>query len=91
MCLNLDALKARTITLPNADQLDFGICFTQPFAVRFEIAVKRKQPKKLLHGTNDLKREEGKPYKVAIIACANKLLHWIYAILKTKTPFQENI
>ncbi|RKJ22419.1 hypothetical protein D7X33_44890, partial [Butyricicoccus sp. 1XD8-22] len=33
----------------------------------------------------DLKREEGKPYRVAIIACANKLLHWIYAMLKTKT------
>jgi transposase len=26
----------------------------------------------------DKKREEGKPYKVAVIACANKLLHWIY-------------
>lgn len=39
----------------------------------------------------DLKREEGKPYKVAIIACANKLLHWIYAMLKTKTPFQEAV
>jgi len=44
---------------------------------------------KRLRASYDLKREEGKPYKVAIIACANKLLHWIYAILKTKTPFQE--
>lgn len=46
---------------------------------------------KRLRAFYDLKREEGKPYKVAIIACANKLLHWIYAMLKTKTPFQETI
>lgn len=39
----------------------------------------------------DLKREEGKPYKVAVIACANKFLHWIYAMLKTKILFQETI
>jgi hypothetical protein len=31
----------------------------------------------------DKKREEGKPFKVAVIACANKLLHWIYALLKS--------
>ena len=30
-----------------------------------------------------------KPYKVAIIACANKLLHWIYAMLKSKSTFQD--
>ncbi|NHM34116.1 transposase, partial [Neobacillus terrae] len=35
------------------------------------------------------KRAEGKPYKVAIIACANKLLHWIYALLKNSTTFQD--
>ncbi|WP_433596478.1 IS110 family transposase [Lysinibacillus xylanilyticus] len=46
---------------------------------------------KRLRAFYELKREEGKPYKVAIIACANKLLHWIYAILKTKTPFQETM
>jgi hypothetical protein len=27
------------------------------------------------------KREEGKPFKVDVIAYANKLLHWIYALL----------
>ena len=37
----------------------------------------------------DKKREEGKPYRVAIIACANKLLHWIYALLKSKSTFQD--
>ncbi|WP_050613426.1 IS110 family RNA-guided transposase [Bacillus testis] len=37
----------------------------------------------------DKKRDEGKPYRVSIIACANKLLHWIYALLKTKTSFQD--
>ncbi|MBS4214808.1 IS110 family transposase [Neobacillus rhizophilus] len=37
----------------------------------------------------DKKREEGKPYKVAIIACANKLLQWIYALLKSSSTFQD--
>src|SRR3954469_22501541 len=37
----------------------------------------------------DKKREEGKPFKVAVIACANKLLHWIYALLKSKSDFQD--
>jgi transposase len=35
------------------------------------------------------KREEGKPFRVAIIACANKLLHWIYALLKSRSTFQD--
>jgi hypothetical protein len=35
----------------------------------------------------DKKRTEGKPYKVSIIACANKLLRWIYAILKHEKPY----
>lgn len=37
----------------------------------------------------DKKREEGKPFKVAVIACVNKLLHWIFALLKSKTIFQD--
>lgn len=37
----------------------------------------------------DKKRNEGKPFKVAVIACVNKLLHWIYALLKSKTAFQD--
>jgi hypothetical protein len=37
----------------------------------------------------DKKRNEGKLYKVAVIACVNKLLHWIYAILKNRTTFQD--
>ncbi len=37
----------------------------------------------------DKKREEGKPFKVAVIACANKLLHWIYALLKNNSTFQD--
>lgn len=35
----------------------------------------------------DKKREEGKPFRVAVIACVNKLLHWIFALLKNKTTF----
>ncbi|WP_152966832.1 IS110 family transposase, partial [Sporosarcina globispora] len=37
----------------------------------------------------DKKRGEGKPYKVAIIACANKLIHWIFALLKSNSIFQD--
>ncbi|MFJ7513367.1 IS110 family transposase [Peribacillus simplex] len=37
----------------------------------------------------DKKREEGKPFKVAVIACANKFLHWIYSLLKSKSTFQD--
>ncbi len=36
----------------------------------------------------DRKRQEGKPYKVTVIACANKLLHHIFAILKKGQPYQ---
>lgn len=34
-------------------------------------------------------RDEGKPYRVALIACSNKLFHWFYALLKNNTPFQD--
>jgi transposase len=44
---------------------------------------------KRLRAFYDKKREEGKPYRVALIACANKLLHWIYALLKTNSTFQD--
>jgi transposase len=37
----------------------------------------------------DKKREEGKPFKVAVIACVNKLLHWIFALLRNRTTFQD--
>jgi transposase len=37
----------------------------------------------------DKKREEGKPFKVAIIACVNKLLHWIFALLRNRTTFHD--
>ncbi|MCM3406098.1 IS110 family transposase, partial [Cytobacillus oceanisediminis] len=39
----------------------------------------------------DKKREEGKPFKVAVIACINKLLHWIFALLKSRTTFQDTV
>jgi transposase len=35
----------------------------------------------------DKKRAEGKLFKVAVIACVNRLIHWIYAILTKKEPF----
>lgn len=36
----------------------------------------------------DKKRKEGKPYKVVVIACANKLLHHVYAILSKSEPYK---
>ncbi|KQO18043.1 IS110 family transposase [Paenibacillus sp. Leaf72] len=37
----------------------------------------------------DKKKKEGKPYKVVVIACANKLLHHVYAILIKGQPYQN--
>lgn len=34
------------------------------------------------------KKKEGKPYKVVVIACANKLLHHVYAILVKGEPYK---
>jgi transposase len=39
----------------------------------------------------DKKRSEGKKYKQAIIAVANKLLKTIFVLLKNKTKFNENL
>jgi transposase len=66
-------------------------------AVRSAIRDKRKvrtdetllPRNKRLREFYDKKREEGKAYKVTVIACVNKLLHWIYALLKSKTTFQD--
>ncbi len=49
----------------------------------------RKSGSKRLKAFYDRKREEGKPHKVAVIACINKLLHWIYALLKRKEAFLD--
>lgn len=48
----------------------------------------RRSTNERLRGYYDRKRQEGKPYKVTVIACANKLLHHIYAILKKGQPYQ---
>jgi transposase len=44
---------------------------------------------KKLKAFYDKKREEGKPFKVAMIACTNKLIHWIFALLKSKETFLD--
>lgn len=49
----------------------------------------RKSGSQRLKAFYDRKREEGKPHKVAVIACVNKLLHWIYAMLKRKELFLD--
>jgi transposase len=47
----------------------------------------RKSGSQRLKTFYDRKREEGKAHKVAVIACTNKLLHWIYVVLKRKEIF----
>ena len=49
----------------------------------------RSSRNKKLKEFYDKKRSEGKPAKVAIVACINKLLHWIYALLKRKEHFLD--
>ncbi len=47
----------------------------------------RKSGSKKLQAFYRMKREEGKAHKVALVACINKLIHWIYAVLKRQEPF----
>ncbi|OBR69823.1 transposase [Paenibacillus oryzae] len=47
----------------------------------------RKNFNPRLRAYYDKKRSEGKPHKVAVIACANKVLHHVYAMLKKGQPF----
>jgi len=49
----------------------------------------RKTGSKRLQAFYKAKREEGKAHKVALVACINKLLHWIYAVLKSHEPFVD--
>lgn len=49
----------------------------------------RSSRNKKLREFYDRKREEGKPFKVAMIACTNKLIHWIYILLKRKETFLD--
>jgi transposase len=49
----------------------------------------RKSGSQRLKAFYDRKREEGKAHKVAVIACANKMLHWIYVVLKRKEVFLD--
>jgi len=46
----------------------------------------RKRVNERLKAFYEKKRKEGKPYKVVVIACANKLLHHVYAILLKSEP-----
>jgi len=49
----------------------------------------KKTGSKRLREFYDKKREAGKPYRVALIACVNKLLHWIYALLVKQEDFVD--
>ncbi|MBW7453832.1 IS110 family transposase [Paenibacillus sepulcri] len=48
----------------------------------------RSSRNKKLRSYYDKKRAEGKLFKVAVIACANNRIHWIYAILTKKETFR---
>ena len=50
-----------------------------------------KDRNKKLMAFYERKRNEGKPHKVAIIACANKLVHWLYAMLKRQEVFVDQV
>lgn len=47
----------------------------------------RKSGSRRLKDFYDRKRKDGKAHKVAVMACINKLLHWIYAVLKRQETF----
>ena len=49
----------------------------------------RRTGSKKLKDFYDKKAAEGKPHNVAMIACVNKLLHWIYTMLKRKELFLD--
>ncbi len=49
----------------------------------------RSSRNKKLKAFYDKKKSEGKPAKVSIVACINKLLHWILAILSRKETFLD--
>ncbi len=49
----------------------------------------RSSRNKKLKEFYDKKKSEGKPAKVALVACINKLLHWIYALLNSKETFLD--
>jgi hypothetical protein len=62
----------------------------QPYRKSFSIKHTLDSLASLLEFLKDIEKlAEGKPFKVAIIACANKLLHWVYALLKNRTTFQN--
>lgn len=48
----------------------------------------RKGVNERLKAYYEKKRKEGKPYKVVVIACANKLLHHVHAILVKGEPYK---
>ncbi len=53
-----------------------------------QCGIAKNRNKKLI-AFYDRKRSEGKPHKVAAIACANKLVHWIHAMLKRQEAFVD--
>ncbi len=67
------------------DQIDLYMPCIWLFVVPFVIVVKKTTDEiiprnKRMREFFDKKREEGKPFKVAVIACVNKFLHWIFAL-----------
>lgn len=93
VCSNPVNLQPPKIELLKEDLVDFAMPCIWRCAIRDcrksktdEIIIPRN---KKLREFYDKKRDEGKPFKVAVIACVNKLLHWIFALLKSKSTFQD--
>ena len=47
----------------------------------------RKSASQRIQVFYDRKRQEGTVHKVAVMACVNSLLHWLYAALKRQEAF----
>ncbi|WP_456093754.1 EamA family transporter [Paenibacillus tyrfis] len=65
--------------------IDLRICYRRKNDLRSNAG---RCPVTGINGILRSERTEGKPHKVALVACANKLVHWVYAILNSKKTFR---
>lgn len=88
--IGLDVAKGESIAqafldkgMPHGKQ--FTVVHTRGGLEQFHQALREVEAHSSLQPTI----EEDKPYKVAVIACVNKLIHWIYVLLKRKELFVD--
>ncbi|MNO95950.1 hypothetical protein D3C76_876070 [compost metagenome] len=71
-----DSLKAKMKELLSSKRGSSQLRYALVMAVQCGLIRSRNTRIKEFY---DRKRSEGKPHKVALVACANKLVHWLYA------------